>query len=67
MDFSHMPNKKGMEVAVDIACRTSQVRYARGNRAVIFFSRIDIAGEHSGNFIHLDVDPYKTQDVILTY
>ena len=25
------------------------------------------AGKHSGNFIHLDVDPYKTQDVIWTY
>ena len=38
-----MPNKEGMEVAVDIA------------------------GEHSGNFIHLDVDPYKMQGVIWTY
>ena len=62
-----MPNKEGMEVAVDIACTTSQVRYAMGNRAIIFFRRIDIAGEHSGNFIHLDVDPYKTQGVIWTY
>ena len=35
MDFSHMPNKKGMEVAVDIACRTSQVRYAIGQ---LYFS-----------------------------
>jgi len=25
------------------------------------------AGEHSGNSIHLDVDPNKTQDVIWTF
>ena len=35
--------------------------------AIKFFRRIGIAGDHSGNFIHLDVDPSKTQDVIWTY
>ena len=64
---SHMPNEDGMGLAVDIACITSQGRYEMVDVAIKFFRRIGIAGEHSGNFIHLDVDPNKTQDVIWTY
>jgi len=51
---SHMPDADGMGYElVDVAIK--------------FFRRIGIAGEHSGNFIHLDVDPNKMQDVIWTY
>ncbi len=64
---SHMPDADGMGLAVDIACTTSKARYEMVDVAIKFFRRIGIAGEHSGNFIHLDVDPYKTQDVIWTY
>ena len=63
---SHMPNEDGVGLAVDIACTTSQARYEMVDIAIKFFKRIGIAGDHSGNFIHLDADPYKTQDVIWT-
>ena len=62
-----MPNEDGMGLAVDIAYTTSQARYEIVDVAIKFFRRIDIADEHSGKFIYLDVDPYKTQDVIWTY
>ena len=42
-------------------------RYEMVDVAIKYFRRIGIAGEHSGNFIHLDIDQYKTQDVIWTY
>ena len=64
---SHMPNEDGMGLAVDIACTTSKARYEMVDVAIKFFRRIGIAGEHSGNFIHLDVDQSKTQGVIWTY
>ena len=64
---SHIPDSYGMGNAVEIACTTSKGRYEMVDVAIKFFRRIGIAGEHSGNFIHLDVDPYKTQDVIWTY
>ena len=62
-----MPNEDGMRLAVDIACVTSQARFEMVDVAVKYFRRIGIAGEHLGNFIHLDVDPYKPPDVIWTY
>ena len=61
-----MPNEDGVGRAVDIACTTSQARYEMVGIAIKFFRRIGIAGDHLGNFIHLDADPYKTQDVIWT-
>ena len=61
---SHMPDVDGMGLAVDITCTNSIARYELVEVAQKFFKRIGIAGEHSGNFIHLDVGPYKTQDVI---
>ena len=64
---SHMPNEDGMGLAVDIACVTSQARFEMVDVAVKYFRSIGIAGEHLGNFIHLDVDPYKPQDAIWTY
>ena len=64
---SHIPDEDGMGLAVDIACINSIDRYELVEVAQKFFKRIGIAGEHSGNFIHLDVGPYKTQDVIWTY
>jgi Peptidase M15. len=64
---SHMPDADGMGLAVDIACTSSKTRYELVDVAIKFFRRIGIAGEHSGNFIHLDVDPNKMQDVIWTY
>jgi len=67
MNSSHIPDSYGIGNAVDIACTTSQARYEMVDVAIKFFRRIGIAGEHTGNFIHLDIDPYKTQDVIWTY
>jgi hypothetical protein len=64
---SHMPDSEGMGLAVDIACTSSQSRFEMVDVAIKYFRRIGIAGEHSGNFIHLDIDPYKPQDVIWTY
>jgi len=62
-----MPNEDGMGLAVDIACTTSQARYEMVDVAIKFFRRIRRADEHSGKFIHLDVETYKTQYVIWTY
>ena len=64
---SHMPGLEGMGLAVDIAYTTSQARYEMFDVVIKYFRRIGIAVEHSGNFIHLDIDQYKTQDVIWTY
>ena len=64
---SHVPNDEGIGLAVDISCTTSESRFEIVDVAIKFFRRIGIAGEHTGNFIHLDIDPYKTQDVIWTY
>ena len=41
---------------MDIGCTNSLDRYGLVEVAQKFFKRIGIAGEHSGNFIHLDVD-----------
>ena len=62
-----MPDLDGMGLAVDIACTSYQARYEMVDVAIKYFRRIGIAGEHLGNFIHLDIDQYKTQDVIWTY
>ena len=64
---SHMPDADGMGLVVDIACTTSQARYKMVDVAIKFLRRIGIAGEHSGNFIHLDVDQSKVQEVLWTY
>jgi hypothetical protein len=64
---SHMPDADGMGLAVDIAYTTYQARYEMFDVAIKYFRGIGIAGEHSENFIHLDIDQYKTQDVIWTY
>ena len=53
---SHMPDVDGMGLAVDIACTTSKDRYELVEVAQKFFKWIGIAGEYSGNFIHVDVD-----------
>ena len=63
---SHIPDADGMGLAVGIACTTSQARYKMVDVAIKFFRRIGIAGEHSGNFIHLDVDKAKAQEVLWT-
>ena len=62
-----MPNEDGMGLAVDIACTTSQARYEMVDVAIKFFRRIGIPDEHLGKFIYLDVDTYKTKDVIWIY
>lgn len=50
--------------AVDVRCRKSQDRYKILNAALqAGFNRIGI----SGQFIHLDNDPNKVQNVIWTY
>jgi len=53
-----MPNEEVMGLAVDIACKISQARFEIVDVADRYFRRIGIAGEHSANFIHLDVGPY---------
>jgi len=67
MNSSHIPDEHGIGNAVDIACSHSQHRYELVEVAQKFFKRIGIAGEHSGNFIHLDVDKAKAQEVLWTY
>ena len=52
---------------MDIACTIYQARYEMFDVVIKYFRRIGIAGEHSENFIHLDIDQYKKQDVIWTY
>lgn len=50
--------------AVDIRCRSSKERFKIINAALeAGFTRIGV----SGNFIHLDNDPQKVQNVIWTY
>ena len=48
-----------MGLAVDIACTTSKARYEIVDVAIKLFRRIGIVGDHSGNFIHLDVTQVK--------
>ena len=52
-----------MSLAVNIACTTSKAWYEMGDVVIKIFTCIDMAGEHSGNFIHLDIDPSIPQDV----
>ena len=61
MVSSHIPDEGGMGLAVDIGCTNSLDRYGLVEVAQKFFKRIGIAGEHSGNFIHLDVDRSKAE------
>ena len=64
---SHMPDADRMGLAVDIACTNSIDRYELVEVAQKFFKRIGIAGEGKGNFVHLDVDRSKVQEVLWTY
>ena len=64
---SHMPDSDRIGLAVDIACTNSIDRYELVEVVQKFFKRIGIVGEHSGNFIHLDVDKTKPQEVLWTY
>ena len=52
---------------MDIACSSSQYRYELVEVAQKFFKRISIAGEGKGNFVHLDVDKSKVQEVMWVY
>lgn len=50
--------------AVDIRCKNSKDRFKIIEAALeVGFNRIGV----SGNFIHLDNDPYKVKNVIWTY
>ena len=64
---SHMPDSDRIGLAVDIACTNSIDRYELVEVVQKFFKRIGIVGEHLGNFIHLDVDKTKPQEVLWTY
>ena len=64
MNSSHIPDGYGIGNAVDIACSHSQHRYELVEVAQKFFKRIGIAGEGKGNFVHLDVDKEKVQEVM---
>ena len=44
---------------MSIARTTSKARYEMIYVEIKLFRRIGIGGEHSGNFIHLNVDPKK--------
>ena len=52
---------------MDIACSSSQYRYELVEVAQKFFNRIGIAGDQKGNFVHLDVDREKVQEVMCVY
>ena len=62
-----MPDLEGMGLAVDIAYTTYQAGYKMVEVAIKYFRHIGMLGEHSENFIHFDIDPYKLQDVIWRY
>jgi len=64
---SHMPDSDRIGLAVDIACTNSIDRYDLVEVVQEFFKRIGIVGEHLGNFICLDVDKTKRQEVLWTY
>ena len=64
---SHMPDADGMGLAVDIACINSIDRYELVEVAQKFFKRIGIAGKGKGDFVHLDVDRSKVQEVMWLY
>ena len=67
MNSSHIPDGYEIGNAVDIACSHSQHRYELVEVAQKFFKRIGIAGEGKGNFVHLDVDKEKVQEVMWFY
>ena len=64
---NHIPDSDRIGLAADIACTNSIDRYELVKVTQKFFKRIGIVGEHSGNFIHLDVDKTKPQEVLWTY
>ena len=57
--LSRIPNLRWGGLSVGIARTTSKARYEIIYVAIKLFRRIGIGGEHSGNFIHLNVDPEK--------
>ena len=67
MNSSHIPDEHGIGNAVDIACINSKDRYELVEVTQKFFKRIGIAGEGKGNFVHLDVDKEKVQEVMWLY
>ena len=64
---SHIPDGFGIWNAVDIACSNSQYRYELVEVPQMFFNRIGIAGDQKENFVHLDVDKEKVQEVMWVY
>ena len=64
---SHMSNSDRIGLVVDIACTNSIDRYELVEVVQKFFKQVGIVGEHSGNFIHLDMDKTKPQEVLWTY
>ena len=64
---NHIPDLDRIWLAVDITCTNSIDRYELVKVVQKFFKRIRIVGEHSGNFIHLNVDKTKPQEVLWTY
>ena len=64
---SHIPDLDRVGFAVHIAAQWSIDGYVTVIVAQKLFKQIRIVGEHSGNFIHLDVDKTKPQEVLWTY
>ena len=67
MSSSHIPDENGIGKAVDIACTNSIYRYELVGVTQNFFHRIGVAGNEKGNFLHLDVDRSKAQEVLWVY
>ena len=67
MNSSHIPDSYGLGQAVDISCTTSKHRYELVQVAQKFFNRIVISEGSYGEFVHLDVDKEKVQEVMWIY
>lgn len=67
MNSSHITDENGIGKAVDIACTTSIYKYELIEIEQKFFHRIGISGNEKGNFLHLDVDSSKVQEVLWVY
>jgi len=60
---SHVPRDDGPGWAVDIACSASRDRYHLLSILCRFFNRIGMGA----TFVHVDIDPEKTGDVMWDY
>lgn len=65
-DSAHLPNKDGVCLAADIACRSGKPLFEMLDAVrKVGFRRIGI--NFNIHFIHVDIDETKVQDVIFKY